>query len=110
MQHRLSCENFALMPSPPCLPTLKVFLDIYVNDFGTYRNVYYSLGGIYFQFGNMPLDIRKQLKNYFLIGFVLFGANFNNFIELILQEIKRLENGLSIKTLFCDAWVIGLFS
>ncbi|KAF0538290.1 hypothetical protein F8M41_007975 [Gigaspora margarita] len=110
MRHRLPCENIAIMPLPPCLPILKVFLDIYVDDFGTYRNIYHSLGGIDFQFGNMQLDLWKQLKNYFLIGFVPFGANFNDFIELILQEIKQLENGLSIKTLFSDTWVIGLCS
>ncbi|CAG8804304.1 45454_t:CDS:2 [Gigaspora margarita] len=88
MQYRLPCKNIALMPSLPRLPTLKVFLDIYVDDFSTYRNIYHLLDGIYFQFGNMLLDLWKQLKNYFLIGFVLFEANFNDFIELILQEIK----------------------
>ncbi|KAF0540772.1 hypothetical protein F8M41_006247 [Gigaspora margarita] len=87
------------MPSSQNLPTLKIFLDIYIDDFSTYRNIYYSLGGIYLQFGNMALDFKKTIKNYFLIGFIPFGASFNDFIKPVLQEIKRLENGLVIKTL-----------
>ena len=39
------------------LPVYKLFLDLYYDDFGTYRNVYHSLGGVYLQFGNMPFDI-----------------------------------------------------
>ncbi|CAG8594122.1 16145_t:CDS:1, partial [Racocetra persica] len=55
----------------------------------------------------MPLDLQKQLKNHFLIGFVLFEASFNDFIKPVLQKIKRLENGLVIETLIKDAWVVG---
>ncbi|CAG8836020.1 9883_t:CDS:2, partial [Gigaspora margarita] len=107
MRHRLLSENITLTPLPKHLLVLKIFLDIYFDNFGTYRNVYHSLGGLYLQFGNMPLDFRKQLKNYFLIGFVPFSADFNNFITPILKDIKRLESGLIIKTLIGDAWVVG---
>lgn len=107
MRHRIPCEDITLTLSPQHLPVFKIFLDIYVDDFGTYRNVYHSLGGVYLQFGNMPLTFRKQLKNHFLIGFVPFGANFNDFIKPVLQDIKSLENGIIMKTLYGDAWVIG---
>jgi hypothetical protein len=107
MRHQLPCENIILTSPPQHLPVLKIFLDIYVDDFGTYRNVYHSLGGVYLEIGNMPLTLRKQLKNHFLIGFVPFGANFNDFIRPILQDIKTLENGLVMKTLHGDAWVTG---
>ncbi|KAF0551527.1 hypothetical protein F8M41_023288 [Gigaspora margarita] len=70
-------------------------------------NVYHSLGGVYIQFGNMPLDFRKKLKTHFLISFVLFGATFDDFIKPVLQDIKRLESGLIMKTLIGDAWVMG---
>ncbi|CAG8613373.1 33310_t:CDS:2, partial [Racocetra persica] len=36
-----------------------------------------------------------------------FKASFNNFIKYVLQEIKRLKNGLVIETLIGDAWVVG---
>src|SRR6266480_908357 len=107
MRHRLPCENITVSSPSQQLPILKIFLDIYLDDFGTYKNVYHSLGGVYLQFGNMPLFLRKQLKNYFLIGFIPFGANFDDFIAPILQDIKYLENGLIMQTLYGDAWVIG---
>jgi hypothetical protein len=107
MRHRLPCENIALTIPPLHLPVLKIFLDIYVDDFGTYRNVYHSLGGVYLQFGNMPLSFRKQLKNHFLIGFVPFGAKFEDFIKPVLQDLKKLERGLIMKTINGNAWVIG---
>jgi hypothetical protein len=107
MRHQLPCENLTLISPPQQLPILKVFLDIYVDDFGTYRNVYHSLGGVYLQFGNMPLIHRKQLKNHFLISFIPFGAKFEDFIKPVLQDIERLEKGLIMKTIYGDAWVIG---
>jgi len=89
-RHRLPCEFIKSKQPWQNLPILKIFLDIYIDDFGTYRNVYHTLGGVYLQFGNMLLTLQKQLKNYFLIGFVPFRANLNDFIKPILQDIKLL--------------------
>src|SRR6266516_678921 len=99
MRHQLPCEYITLT-SPPLqqhLPVIKIFLDLYVDDFGTYSNVYHSLGGVYLQFGNMPKSFRKLLKNHFLIGFVPFGASFEDFIKPVLRDIKKLEKGLIMK-------------
>ncbi|RGB21654.1 hypothetical protein C1646_777582 [Rhizophagus diaphanus] len=104
-RHRLPCENITLISSSQNLSTLKIFLDIYVDDFGTFRNVYHSLGGVYLQIGNMPSNLRKQLKNYFLIGFVPFGADFNDFIRPVIQDIKSLENGLIMQILYGDVYM-----
>src|SRR5437764_15410588 len=93
MRHRLPCENITLTSPPQQLPVPKFFLDIYLDDFGTYRNVYHSLGGVYLQFGNMPFRLRKQLKNHFLLGFVPFGGDIYEFFELLRNEIKSLERG-----------------
>ena len=106
-RHRLPCEYITLKQPQQNLHFLKIFLDIYVDDFGTYRNTYHSLGGVYLQFGNMPFALRKQLKNHFLLGFVPFGARFDDFIKPVLEDIKSLENGLIMKTLNGFAWVIG---
>ena len=106
-RHRLPCEYITLTQSQQNLPTLKIFLDIYVDDFGTYRNVYHSLGGVYLQIGNMPSSLRKQIKNHFLIGFVPFWADFNDFIRPVIQDIKSLENGIVMQTLDGNAWVTG---
>jgi len=34
---------------------------------------------------------RKLLKNYFIFGFVPFGSNFNEFLQLFISEIKEFE-------------------
>ncbi|PKK58909.1 hypothetical protein RhiirC2_763065, partial [Rhizophagus irregularis] len=60
------------------LRVLKLFIDIYYDDFGTYRNVYHSLDGVYMQLGNMPFDNRKRLRNHFVLGFVPFGGDFDD--------------------------------
>ncbi|CAI2194247.1 1388_t:CDS:2, partial [Funneliformis geosporum] len=81
--------------------------EFYIQEIFTYRNVYYSLKDMYLQFGNMLLSFRKLLKNSFLIGFVSFGANFDDFIKPVLEEIKRLEHGLIMQTIYGNAWIIG---
>jgi hypothetical protein len=79
--------------NPHNLPIKKIFIDLYYDDFGTFRNVYHSLGGIYIQIGNMPFSLRKLLKNHFVIRFVPFGGKFEDFIRPFLAELKELEKG-----------------
>ncbi|CAG8828623.1 46012_t:CDS:2, partial [Gigaspora margarita] len=85
---------------------IKLFLDLYYDNFGTYRNVYYSLGEIYLQFGNLPMFMRKLLKNHFILGFVPFGETFNDFIKPFIAEMKSLECGQIINIQGQDYWVI----
>jgi hypothetical protein len=89
------------------MPTYKLFIDLYYDDFGTYRNVYHSLGGIYLQFGNMPAHQRKLIKNHFVLGFVPFGGNFDEFILPFISEMKKFEKGKTIKVQGQDAWIIA---
>ncbi|RIB06932.1 hypothetical protein C2G38_2215834 [Gigaspora rosea] len=76
------------------LPIYKLYIDLYYDDFGTFRNVYHSLGGVYVQIGNLPFNKKKQLKNHFVIGFVPFGGRFNDFIKPFVDEMKKLEKGI----------------
>ncbi|PKC00983.1 hypothetical protein RhiirA5_253760, partial [Rhizophagus irregularis] len=69
------------------------FIDLYYDDFGTFRNVYHSLGGVYVQIGNMPINERMRLKNHFVLGFVPFGGSFDEFIKPFITEMKILEKG-----------------
>ena len=73
------------------MPIYKLFINLYYDNFRTYRNIYHSLGGVYIQFENMPTYQRKLIKNYFILRFVLFGGNFNEFILPFISEIKKLE-------------------
>jgi len=87
-------SEFAPLKEPKTsLSIYKLYIDLYYDDFGTFRNVYHSLGGVYIQIGNLPFDKRKQLKNHFVLGFVLFGGCFEEFIAPFVAETKTLENG-----------------
>src|SRR6266542_2209863 len=85
-------EYITIRYLPSSMPVYKIFLDLYYNDFRTYRNVYHSLGDVYLQFENIPAHQRKLLKNYFVLGFVSFGGNFNE-LKLFISKMKALEQG-----------------
>ncbi|POG69682.1 hypothetical protein GLOIN_2v1479904 [Rhizophagus irregularis DAOM 181602=DAOM 197198] len=89
-------SDYISIRNPPSsfIPIYKLFLDLYYDDFGTFRNVYHSLGGVYVQFGNMPAHQRKLIKNHFIvIGFISFGGKFDEFMIPFISEMKELEKG-----------------
>ncbi|GES95935.1 hypothetical protein GLOIN_2v1790377 [Rhizophagus clarus] len=94
-------------PPSPTIPVYKLFLDIYYDNFRTFRNVYHSLGGVYVQFGNMPARQRKLLKNHFVLEFVPFSGNFNEFMLPFISEMKEFEQGKLMEVNGQDAWVIA---
>ncbi|CAB4435506.1 unnamed protein product [Rhizophagus irregularis] len=106
-RHHHPSEYIKLHPSPPGIQTLKIFIDIYFDDFGTFRTSYHSLGGLYVQFGNFPLKLRQQLKNHFLIGFVPFGGNFEDVIKPFINDLLILQKGLFMKIGNEEYWVSG---
>jgi hypothetical protein len=103
--------EYSILNSPPSrynnLQVLKIFIDIYYDDFGTYRNVYHSLGGVYIQIGNMPFDMRRHLRNHFVLGFVPFGGNFDDFIQPFISDMKRLEQGMVMNVQGENCWIIA---
>ncbi|CAG8854904.1 30724_t:CDS:2, partial [Gigaspora margarita] len=105
-QYPSEYATVSLLPSEN-IPVLKLFLNLYYDDFGTYQNVYHSLGGVYIQFGNMPISLRQQLRNYFVLGFVPFGGSFNEFIRLFIIEIKFLESGQLMNIQDQEYWIIA---
>jgi hypothetical protein len=95
-------------PSTSSLPVYKLFLDIYYDDFSTYRNIYYSLGGIYIQFGNMSANLCKLVKNHFVIGFVLFGGSFDEFMRPFIEEFKQFKKSKIINMQEQqDVWIVA---
>ncbi len=46
----------------------KIFLDLYYDNFGIYRNIYYLLKDVYLQFENMLTYQRKLLKNHLFLN------------------------------------------
>ncbi|GBC36031.2 hypothetical protein GLOIN_2v1790940 [Rhizophagus irregularis DAOM 181602=DAOM 197198] len=103
-------SDYISIRNPPSssMPIYKLFLDLYYDDFGTFRNVYHSLGGVYdVQFGNMPAHQRKLIKNHFVIGFILFGGKFDEFMIPFISEMKELEKGKVMTVQGQDAWIIA---
>src|SRR5438445_625069 len=84
----------------------KFFLDVYVDEFAALRWVYHSLGGVYIVIGNMDLAQRLKLQNIYLLGFVPFGAAFEDFIALFAKEMKELEMGVEMTVRGSAYWVI----
>ncbi|GES91353.1 hypothetical protein GLOIN_2v1790377 [Rhizophagus clarus] len=56
---------------------------------------------------NMPARQRKLLKNHFVLGFVPFGGNFNEFMLPFISEMKEFEQRKLMEVNGQDAWVIA---
>ncbi|CAG8607102.1 5660_t:CDS:2, partial [Paraglomus occultum] len=84
-----------------------LFIDLYHDDFGTFRSVYHSLGGVYLQFGNFPFNLRKQLKNHFPVGLIPFGGSFSDFIRPFINELKILKKGVRMVSMGEEVWIIA---
>ncbi|CAB4374050.1 unnamed protein product [Rhizophagus irregularis] len=107
-KHQIIPEDYISVRNPlSSIPVYKLFLDLYYDDFGTFSNVYHSLGGVYIQFGNMPTHQRKLIKNHFVLRFIPFGRNFNEFMVPFVSEIKKFEKGKIMTVQEQDAWVIA---
>jgi hypothetical protein len=51
--------------------------------------------------------MRKLLKNHFILGFVPFGGNFDEFIQPFIMEMKSLECGQIMNVQGQDYWIIA---
>jgi len=70
-------------PEPPLpgMRTLKLFIDLFYDDFGVFSFVYNALGGVYIVVGNLPLNLRQKLRNINLLGFVPFGVDLQTLFD-----------------------------
>ncbi|GES94416.1 hypothetical protein GLOIN_2v1487024 [Rhizophagus clarus] len=50
---------------------------------------------------------RKLLKNHFVLEFVPFGGDFNEFVKPFISEMKELEKGKVMNIQEQDVWVIA---
>lgn len=105
--YRHPSDYISIRNPPSSMPVYKLFIDLYYDDFGTFRNVYHSLGGVYIQFGNMPAHQRKLIKNHFILGFVPFGGNFDEFMIPFVSDMKELEKGKIMTVQGQNTWVIA---
>jgi len=109
-QRHLHPSEYVVFPNSLPIQNMRQFkfmLDIYFDDFRTFRTVYHSLGGIYMQLGNMPFELRKRLKNHLIIGLVPFGGKFDDVMRPLLHELRDLERGVVMKIGEEDVWVVA---
>lgn len=100
--------EYIIDPQPPPnqhIKHLKFFIDLYYDDFGAFNKAYHKLGGIYVQIGNMGQDLRKKLRNHFLISFVPFGAEFDDVIKEFISDMKELQRGVLMPIKNGQVWV-----
>ncbi|CAG8471731.1 26089_t:CDS:10, partial [Racocetra persica] len=82
--HQHPSERISIKPPANFnIPILKFYLDLYYDDFGTFRNTYHSL------------------------GLVPFGGNFKNFIKPFVEEVHQLEQGFVMNVNSIDCWISG---
>ncbi|CAG8817884.1 15136_t:CDS:2 [Gigaspora margarita] len=55
----------------------------------------------------MPHQLRKQLRNHFVISFVPFGGDIQDFIKPFLEELKKLEKGFVMNLNGINYWIMG---
>src|SRR4051812_37788566 len=55
----------------------------------------------------MSFDMRKCLRNHFVLGFVPFGGYFKDFICPFIKDMKRLEKGTFMNIQGRECWVIA---
>jgi hypothetical protein len=111
LQHKLAMEYINVPQSPPVqnMKHLKFFIDLYYDDFGAFNRTYYALGGIYVQIGNMNRELRKKLRNHFLISFVLFEGEFKNVLKEFISDMKELQSGIIMTIKNEQVWVSAGF-
>ena len=84
-------------PSPnQNMKHLKFFIDLYYDDFDVFNKAYHKLERIYIQINNMSHDLKKKLRNHFLISFVLFREEFNDVLQEFILDMKDLQSGVLI--------------
>src|SRR2546423_3412726 len=111
LQHKLPMEYVNVPQSPPDqnMKHLKFFIDLYYDDFGAFNRAYHKLGGIYVQIGNMKRELRKKLRNHFLISFVPFGGEFSDILEGFISDMKELQSGILMTIKNEQVWVSAGF-
>jgi len=53
----------------------------------------------------MKRELRKKLRNHFLISFVPFGGEFNDILEEFISDMKELQSGVLMTTRNEQVWV-----
>ncbi|PKB93251.1 hypothetical protein RhiirA5_387333, partial [Rhizophagus irregularis] len=111
LRHKLPIEYISApqLPSGQNIKHYKFFIDLYFDDFGAFNKAYHTLGGIYIQLGNMSRELRKKLRNHFLIGFVPFGGEFEDTIEEFISDMKELQNGIPMMIKDEQVWISAGF-
>ncbi|CAG8815697.1 12059_t:CDS:2, partial [Racocetra persica] len=71
-RHWHPSETMVLPPIPSGFRCLRIFIDLYYDDFETFRDVYHSL------------------------GFVPLGANFEDFIKPFIADMRQLQNSIQM--------------
>jgi hypothetical protein len=109
----LPVRAWALDPSSlrdhPTLPTLRLFLVYYYDDFGTYSKVYHQSGGCYLTLGNLPHWQQVKLHNIFPLFIKPPDASKEDVHEIFKQQVKELERGVVINLgpIIGDVYVVG---
>ena len=109
----LPVRAYALCPSSlkdhPTVPTLRLFIVYYYDDFGTYSKVYHSVGGCYLTLGNLPHWQQAKLRNLIPLLLNPPTADKRAAHAVFISQVKELERGvlLDCGPVIGLVWVVG---
>jgi hypothetical protein len=86
---------------------LRLFVELYIDGFGTWRKVQYSPDGIYISFGNESRQTRNQLDNIHCLGMKPPNTNMNDCLAPIVEDLKKLQTGFLVTVAGHLVFVIG---
>ncbi|EXX62036.1 hypothetical protein RirG_165670 [Rhizophagus irregularis DAOM 197198w] len=55
----------------------------------------------------MKQELRRKLKNHFLIGFIPFVATTDEVLQPLISNIQELEHGYELKINNQEVWIAG---
>ncbi|GES92053.1 hypothetical protein GLOIN_2v1790940 [Rhizophagus clarus] len=87
-------DYISIRDPPSSMSVYKLFLNLYYDDFGTFRNVYHSLGWCLCTVWQHANTSKKTYqKTILFLGLFHLVANFDEFMLPFVSEMKELEKG-----------------
>jgi hypothetical protein len=95
-------------PPPIGMKVKIIFLDLYLDSYGAFNRVYYSIGGLYVTLGNLPFQLRQSADNLHIWGLVPPDSNISDCLnECMIEQIKKLQRGYECIMFGEKVWLVG---
>jgi hypothetical protein len=80
----------------PHLRVLKLFLTVFVDDFGIYSKIYHKTNGRYVGFGNLPYHLQILMRNIIAMTMAPPDTPPEEAVEAFLCGVREMEKGYEV--------------